>query len=264
MFSHLTLGTNDAVRARRFYEAALAPLGLAPVHREKDAVAYGVGAEAYPWIWVMPPYDGLPATWGNGVHVAFLAPDRAAVEAFHAAGLAAGGRDEGAPGLRPHYAEDYYAAYLRDPDGNKLQAVHYGKGRKVVEGQHALSHVTLGTNDLPRARAFFDEVLGQLGLERLFDEEGGTAYCRPGSQKPSISTRRPYDGRPASWCNGFHAAFLAESRGQVDAFHRAALACGGSDEGAPGLRPRYSPNYYGAYVRDPDGNKLQAVCYREE
>ena len=264
MFSHLTLGTNDVAATRRFYDAALGPLGLAVVYGDEAVAAYGRGQQAAPWIWIMPPFDGQPATVGNGSHIAFLAPDQAAVEAFHASGLAAGGRDEGEPGPRPHYAEDYFAAYLRDPDGNKLQAVHYGKGRQVDEGQKGLSHVTLGSNDLMRARAFYGEVLGQLGLERLYDEENGTAYCRPGTQKPSLSTRRPYDGQPATWGNGFHAALLAESRDQVDAFHRAALACGGRDAGAPGLRPHYSPNYYGAYVRDPDGNKLQAVCYRKE
>ena len=70
----------------------------------------------------------------------------------------------------------------------------------------------------------------------------------------------PFDGRPAERGNGWHCAFLAPSRAAVDAFHTAALGAGGSDEGAPGLRPQYTENYYGAYVRDPDGNKLQAVC----
>lgn len=264
MFSHFTLGTNDIGRSRGFYDAVLAPLGLAVVYGDERVAAYGMGQQAAPWIWIMPPYDGLPASVGNGSHIAFLAPDQAAVETFHGAGLAAGGSDEGAPGTRDRYAPDYFAAYLHDPDGNKLQAVHYGVARKVAPGQNGLSHVTLGSSDLARSRAFFDEALGQLGLERLYDEENGTAYCRPGSQKPAISTRRPYDGQPASQGNGFHAALLAESRAEVDAFHRAALACGGRDEGAPGLRPHYSPHYYGAYVRDPDGNKLQAVCYREE
>jgi catechol 2,3-dioxygenase-like lactoylglutathione lyase family enzyme len=74
----------------------------------------------------------------------------------------------------------------------------------------------------------------------------------------------PFDGRPAARGNGWHCAFLAPSRAAVDAFHAAALAAGGSDEGAPGPRPQYSDNYDGAYVRDTDGNKLQAVCYHPE
>ena len=74
---------------------------------------------------------------------------------------------------------------------------------------------------------------------------------------------RPFDGGPHVVGNGAHTAFLAASRVQVDAFHAAALSLGGSDEGEPGLRPHYHPNYYGAYVRDPEGDKLQAVCHSE-
>jgi catechol 2,3-dioxygenase-like lactoylglutathione lyase family enzyme len=74
----------------------------------------------------------------------------------------------------------------------------------------------------------------------------------------------PFDGNAATVGNGGHAAFNADSRAAVDKFHAAALAGGGTDEGRPGLRPHYNENYYGAYVRDPDGNKLQAVCHNAE
>jgi catechol 2,3-dioxygenase-like lactoylglutathione lyase family enzyme len=76
-----------------------------------------------------------------------------------------------------------------------------------------------------------------------------------------FSLEQPADGKPASAGNGAHVAFIAESRAQVDEFHRAALAHGGSDAGPPGLRPEYDANYYGAFVRDPDGNKVEAVCF---
>lgn len=79
---------------------------------------------------------------------------------------------------------------------------------------------------------------------------------------PYLYLYKPFDGRPATWGNGTHVAFQAESREVVDEFYAQALAHGGTDEGAPGLREHYGPNYYAAYVRDPDGNKLQAVCYR--
>ena len=121
MFGHITLGTNDLARAAAFYDAVLAPLGHVRGLEKKNFVSYGDGSGAR--LFVMTPYDGRPATVGNGVHVALLAPDRAAVDAFHAAALAAGGTDEGPPGPRPHYHENYYGAYVRDPDGNKLQAV---------------------------------------------------------------------------------------------------------------------------------------------
>ena len=86
----------------------------------------------------------------------------------------------------------------------------------------------------------------------------------PETQKPAFSIRRPVDGRPATWGNGNHVAFLAKTRALVDEFHARALELGGADEGAPGPRPHYGPTYYGAYVRDLDGNKLQAVCYAPE
>lgn len=126
------------------------------------------------------------------------------------------------------------------------------------------SHVTLGTNDMARARVFYDAVLTTLGLKRLADfGEAGIAYGRPGEHDALVPfwVLTPFDRGRATFGNGTHVALLAPSRAAVDAFHAAALAEGGSDEGRPGLRPAYHAHYYGAYVRDPDGNKLQAVCH---
>ena len=130
MFSHVTVGCADLVRAAAFYDATLLPLGF-----RRRAVTPDGGPESACWVlpgqrlprfYVTLPFDGAPATSGNGAMVAFLAPSSAAVDVAHAAGLVAGGVDEGAPGLRPHYGVDYYGAYLRDPDGNKLHLVHRG------------------------------------------------------------------------------------------------------------------------------------------
>jgi len=123
------------------------------------------------------------------------------------------------------------------------------------------SHVTLGTNDFARAEKFYDAVMGALGHPVLFKAPGALAYGEPAGEKLFILS--PFDGGQARAGNGVHAAFKVDSRAKVDEFHRTALANGGSDEGAPGLRPHYHPNYYGAYVRDPDGNKIQAVCHRK-
>ena len=123
-----------------------------------------------------------------------------------------------------------------------------------------LSHVTLGTNDKDRAARFYDAVLGALGFTRLpRPADRALAYDRNG-EGPILYIYTPEDGRPATWGNGTHLAFLAEARDHVHLFHERALALGGMDEGAPGPRPHYGPTYYAAYVRDPDGNKLQAVC----
>ncbi len=120
---YITLGTNDLPRATRFYDAALAPLGLMRRATEPDEIGYARPDDHRCRLWITRPFDGRPATVGNGAMPALVAPDRAAVAAFHAAACAAGGSDEGAPGLRPH-GPGFYAAYVRDPDGNKLSAVH--------------------------------------------------------------------------------------------------------------------------------------------
>ena len=121
------------------------------------------------------------------------------------------------------------------------------------------SHVTLGTEDWPKARPFWIAVMEVLGHPVLFERDKGIAFGTPTGPKTFVGPT--FDGRRAAPGNGVHIAYLVERRATVDAFHAAALANGGSDEGAPGLRPHYHPNYYGAYVRDPDGNKLQAVCH---
>jgi catechol 2,3-dioxygenase-like lactoylglutathione lyase family enzyme len=126
MFSHVTIGTNDLARAIAFYDALLPMLGIARQQTELEhgLAGYAPGPDLMPSsLWLMRPIDGQPASAGNGTTVAFDAPDRAAVRAWHARGLALGARDEGAPGLRPHYHADFYGAYLRDPDGQKLCCV---------------------------------------------------------------------------------------------------------------------------------------------
>jgi catechol 2,3-dioxygenase-like lactoylglutathione lyase family enzyme len=122
MLLYVTIGTNDLERAKNFYDAALAPLGLK--RRKQDDVEIGYGAEndSRCRLWVVTPHDRNAATIGNGSMVALDAQSRADVDAFYKAALAHGGTDEGAPGLRPFH-ENFYAAYVRDPDGNKLSAV---------------------------------------------------------------------------------------------------------------------------------------------
>jgi catechol 2,3-dioxygenase-like lactoylglutathione lyase family enzyme len=130
-----------------------------------------------------------------------------------------------------------------------------------------LSHVTLGSNDMSRARAFYDAVLATLGYQRLADfAEEGMGYGPRGSPEDRIPfwVLRPFNRERAGSGNGWHVAFLAPTRQAVRDFHAKALELGGRDEGAPGLRPDYHANYYGAYVRDLDGNKLQAVCHEAE
>jgi catechol 2,3-dioxygenase-like lactoylglutathione lyase family enzyme len=116
VLDHLGLAVADVPRAREFYKAALAPLGFEIVMEFGEAVAFGLPGK--PQFWLRG--GGRP---GEPVHVAFHAADRARVDAFHAAALAAGGVDNGAPGLRSHYHPTYYAAFVLDPEGNNVEAV---------------------------------------------------------------------------------------------------------------------------------------------
>jgi catechol 2,3-dioxygenase-like lactoylglutathione lyase family enzyme len=116
MFDHIGLMTKNLDASLRFYTAALASLGH--VLNSRNETSAGLGPKDVPALWL---YPGVAAT--NAVHIAFHAPNRAAVDAFHAAGLKAGGRDNGAPGLRSDYSPTYYAAFLLDPDGNNVEAV---------------------------------------------------------------------------------------------------------------------------------------------
>lgn len=124
MFSHVGVGSNDLEKASAFYDAALAPLGFVRRAVEPDggaaSVCWVTPGHELPRFYVYIPYDGRPATVGNGVMVAFEAPTPAAVDAAYDAGIAAGGTAEGPPGDRTHYGEGYYGAYLRDVDGNKV------------------------------------------------------------------------------------------------------------------------------------------------
>ena len=121
-------------------------------------------------------------------------------------------------------------------------------------------HVTVGTKDLKHAGSFYDAVLGVLGHVRAFERK--TLICYGHRAGSRFFVMLPFDGNAASVGNGTHIAFDAASRVVVDGFHSMALASGGTDEGLPGLRRHYHDHYYGAYVRDPDGNKLQAVCHK--
>ncbi|MGO9006269.1 MAG: VOC family protein [Beijerinckiaceae bacterium] len=120
-----------------------------------------------------------------------------------------------------------------------------------------LDHVTIAVSDMKRSKAFYDYVLKTLGIERLHDADNG-AYAGYGAD------RKPFFwiGLREQVLTGTHIAFAAPNRETVDRFYAAAIAAGGRDNGAPGLRLHYHPNYYGAFVLDPDGHNIEAVCHR--
>jgi catechol 2,3-dioxygenase-like lactoylglutathione lyase family enzyme len=128
---HVSVGVSNMKRAKAFYDAVLAPLGMTPVYPveiQGQLVGVGYGSDAFPRFWIQLPINGQPASMGNGVHIAFRAETRAAVDAFFLAALDQGGVEDGRPGLRTEYHPDYYGAFVRDPDGNKIEAVSHGRG----------------------------------------------------------------------------------------------------------------------------------------
>ena len=125
------------------------------------------------------------------------------------------------------------------------------------------SHIFIGITDFDRALAFYNPVMAALGIAPRFcePERPWAGWQSAPEPRPLFVIGRPFDGAPHAAGNGQMVAFLAASRTVVDAVHAAALASGGSSDGAPGLRPEYHAHYYGAYFRDPDGNKLCVACH---
>jgi catechol 2,3-dioxygenase-like lactoylglutathione lyase family enzyme len=132
MYSYATLGSNDLKASKKFFDATLGPIGVTCFYDGDDAVAYSETGTQRPALWVVTPFNGNAATHGNGAMLSFVAKSAEAVNAFHAAALANGGSDEGPPGYRENYSPDFYAAYVRDPLGNKLCAV-FRDPAKVVK-----------------------------------------------------------------------------------------------------------------------------------
>lgn len=126
-----------------------------------------------------------------------------------------------------------------------------------------ISHVTLGTNNLDRAAAFYEPIMSVLGNPRVPFERSDPfiMWRRPGDDRPLVALTRPFNGEPHDPGNGQMLALLAPDRESVDAAHALAMSAGGQDEGAPSARPHYHANYYGAYFRDLDGNKICIVCH---
>jgi catechol 2,3-dioxygenase-like lactoylglutathione lyase family enzyme len=127
-----------------------------------------------------------------------------------------------------------------------------------------LDHVSLGVTDLARSRDFYDAALRPLGLVRIVDFDGGRGSdygAAPGSLGVEFTVTAERNAGPST---GMHLCFRARDRDAVRDFYRAALANGGRDDGLPGLRPRYHTSYYGAFVLDPDGHRIEAVCHAPE
>ena len=180
------------------------------------------------------------------LHIAFAAPTRELVDAFHQAGVDAGFRSDGAPGPRD-YTPEYYGAFLLDPDGNSVEAVSLEDDREL--GQ--IDHLWLRTPDPAAIAAFYETLAPALGFEVVRESPEHT-YVHAATGSFSF-----IGGEPPS--RHVHIAFSAPTNAVVDAFHAAATSAGYADNGAPGERTVYHPGYYGAFVLDPDGHNVEAV-----
>ena len=238
MFDHVGIRVSDRARSGRFYETVLRTLGIDPTHVDEHVVEwddFALGAAE----------AGNPVT--RHLHVGFVAPSRAHVDRFWRAGVDAGYESDGEPGLRPQYAEDYYGAFLLDPDGNSVEAVHHGSLR---EGGN-VDHLWIRVSDLEAATRFYETVGPAAGFRAGRELDGRTQFaCVSGSFSVVAGT-------PVT--ENVHLAFAAADDETVDRFHRDATAAGYRDNGAPGERSVYHAGYYAAFVLDPDGNNVEVV-----
>ncbi|WOF73616.1 VOC family protein [Parvibaculaceae bacterium PLY_AMNH_Bact1] len=128
------------------------------------------------------------------------------------------------------------------------------------ENPSIMSHVSIGSNKLDEALTFYDTVMPTIGAKRIMEHEGAVAY---GKMFPEFWVQAPYDGGTAGTANGVHFSFFASSQPQVDAFYKAAMSAGAKDDGAPGIRSEYGAGYYGCFVYDLDGHKIEAMHWDE-
>lgn len=130
-----------------------------------------------------------------------------------------------------------------------------------MENPSIMSHVSIGTNRFDEAKVFYDTVMKTIGAKRVFEFPGAIAY---GKEFPEFWLQEPADGDKAETANGIHFGFVADSKDIVHAFYNAAIGAGASPDGAPGPRPHYGEPYYGCFVRDLDGHKIEATYWDME
>jgi catechol 2,3-dioxygenase-like lactoylglutathione lyase family enzyme len=231
VIDHVTIRVADYEACKRFYDTVLPVLGK----QRSDAPDYLEWGDLS-----IVPDDKPPAT---NLHLAFYAPTHELVDAFHRTGVEAGYTDDGAPGPRPQYREEYYGAFLRDPSGNSVEAVYTSRVREAG----ALDHMWLRTRDVAAAKRFYQAIGCEIGVDR-------TDFVQIVTANATFSF---VPGEPLT--RHVHIAFGVDTNEAVDRWHANALAAGYTDNGAPGERPQYHAGYYGAFVLDPDGHNIEAV-----
>lgn len=235
MFDHVEIHVSDVAASRAFYVEAL---GLPTL--DGELIEWGDFG-------ILAVDDRHPLT--RNLHIAFGVEDRDAVDAWWNRMTEAGYESDGEPGLRPQYSASYYGAFILDPDGNSVEAVHHDTSRA-----REIDHLWLRTRDVPAARRFYETVAPVVAIELKHDRPD-FLHLRFGDGRGSFSF---VEGEPTE---NVHLAFGVPDFDTVVRFHEVALAAGYRDNGPPGERPHYHPGYYGAFVFDPDGHNVEAVFH---
>ena len=239
MFDHVDIRVTDMATSRRFYEIVFAPLGFRITEEAEDIIEWDEFS-------IVPVEEG--AVVSTGLHIGFVAGTAAVADAFWRAGVDAGYVSDGEPGPRPEYGADYYGAFLLDPDGNSVEAVHHDTVSRDVQ----IDHVWLRVADVEASAAFYQLIAPFSGYARGRDLPDRVQFEAPTGSFSVLS-----DDRPAA--RNIHVAFPSPYPGAVAEFHAAATGAGYRDNGPPGERPQYHPGYEGAFVLDPDGNNIEVV-----
>jgi catechol 2,3-dioxygenase-like lactoylglutathione lyase family enzyme len=239
VFDHVTIRVSDREASERFYEIVLRTIGSEQTYSDEHFAEWNDFSLA-------AATDDKPVT--RRLHIGFAAPSRAHVDEFWQAGIDAGFRDDGAPGLRPQYTDDYYGGFLLDPDGNSVEAVHSA----FVRDGGGIDHLWIRVADVAAAKRFYEVVAAHAGFELRRDTPERIRFAGE-DRSGSFSL---LSGIPTQ---NVHVAFPVSDNVTVDAFHRALTEAGYRDRGAPGERPIYHAGYYGAYMLDPDGNNVELV-----
>ena len=242
MFDQVTIRVADRSASERFYRTTLGAIGVEPTR----AVADGTEWDEFR---ILAADAEHPPT--RNLHLAFVARSRNDVDWFWRAGVDAGFEDGGGPGERPQYTPGYYGAFLLDPDGNSVEAVHHSDLRRGGN----LDHLWIGVDDLAEAIAFYASLARYTGLREGRRWEGGRQFRGAWATFSLVQ-----DGRTPT--ENLQIAFPAPDRLNVEDFHRSATAAGYRDHRAPCEQSGERLGRYGAGVRGPDGTIVESV-FRE-
>jgi catechol 2,3-dioxygenase-like lactoylglutathione lyase family enzyme len=238
VFDHVTLRVPDLAAASGAFTAVLDELEIAQTTSTPSLSVWGNFA-------LTQTDEEHPIA--RRVHIAFIAPTPAHVDRFWRAGIDAGLVDDGPAGPRPHYADDYYAAFLKDRDGNGFEAVHRDRERP----RDNIDHLAIRVNAVAASTAFYSTIGAAAGLA-IRQQSADRALFSVGASDGSFLV---IAGEPTE---NIHVAFSGDDEG-VRRFHADATAAGYRSNGEPGERPHYHAGYYAAFVLDPDGNNIEVV-----